>query len=137
MNSFIHVFIYSLISFIHSLNHGYPKTANKHVRVWLKQPCVVSAPSAFLDRKPQTASHKPLCRRCAGIFPARNALPRNALRTPMQSCTTDVPCPRLSTTALAASHKPKITSQGISVHKSVPWASGLRRPLGILPTSMQ
>ena len=34
-------------------------TANKHVRVWLKQPCVVSAPSAFLDRKPQTASHKP------------------------------------------------------------------------------
>ena len=97
INSFLHVFIYSLISFIHSLNHGYPTTANKHVRVWLKQPCVVSAPSAFLDRKPQTASHKP--RR------------GNALRTLKQSCTTDVPCPRLSTTALAASHKPPTSMQ--------------------------
>ena len=49
-------------------------TANKHIRVWLKQPCVVSAPSAFLGRKPQTEDLKPRDlspqKRPVGIWPA-------------------------------------------------------------------
>ena len=42
-------------------------TAIKHVRRWLKQPCVVSAPSAFLGRKPQTEDLKAVQTMCGHI----------------------------------------------------------------------
>ena len=46
-------------------------SAIKHLRRWLKhllkQPCVVSAPSAFLGRKPQTEDLKPVQTMCGHI----------------------------------------------------------------------